>query len=471
MFAGSLEAVAVATGGVLIQGDGALPLRGVFTDTRAAFPGGLFVALKGERFDGHNFLLAARRQGAAAALVSRLDTVAGLDGDTACGVVLAPDTRQAYLRLGAAYRLKLDHVRWFGITGSAGKTTVKEMLAQILACGAGWKVHRALRSFNNEIGLPATILAADPTHRAVVLELGTNHPGEIAQLASVARPHIAILTNAGPSHLEAFHTVSGVAEEKAHILDHQGPGDAAVLNADDPHFEFWAKRAKGRVLSFGLRPNADVRAEAFEERPGKGAHFYLCVGTRAEEIQLHVPGRHNVRNALAAAAAALAARVTPDAVVAGLGGYRGTERRFQVLDLNGVRVVDDAYNASPLSFRAALDALKDFAGCRILIVAGDMLELGENAARFHDELGEWFAQTAPHALFTVGALAGRAGNAAVRAGLCPEAWMPCRTPEEAAERLRPHLTPGDVVLVKGSHAMQLERCVSRLAERAPVAAG
>lgn len=470
MFTGSLESIAAATGGVVFQGHPTLPVRGVFTDTREPVPGGLFVALRGERYDGHRFVGPARQAGAAAVMISRMDALKALDGDAGCGAVLAPNTRQAYLALGAAHRLKLDHVRWFAVTASAGKTSVKEMLAQILSCGAGWKVHRAPRSFNNEIGVPATILAADPTHRAVVLELGTNHPGEIALLAGVARPHVAILGNAGPVHLEAFGSVAGVAEEKSHILDCQGPGDVAVLNADDPCYDLWAGRSKGRIVSFGCGPSGDVRGEALEERPGRGAHFIMCTGSRAVEVQLAVPGPHNVRNALAAAAAALGAHVSLEAVVAGLTAYRGMKRRFEVLEANGVRIIDDAFNANPLSFHAALVALKTFAGRRLFVVAGDMLELGEQAEKLHEELGRWLARIAPQAVLTVGGLAARAGEAAVREGLTSSAWASCGTPEEAAERLRPHLAPGDVVLVKGSHAMQMERCVALLAERPALSA-
>jgi UDP-N-acetylmuramoyl-tripeptide--D-alanyl-D-alanine ligase len=469
MFTDSLNAVASVTRGMLLQGNGTLPVRGIFTDTRQPIPGGLFLALKGERFDGHDYLDVARCGGAAAVMVSQMDSAERLDSASGLAVILVPDTRQAYLDMAKSYRLKLDHVRWFGVTGSAGKTSVKEMLASILGHGAGWKVHRAEKSYNNEIGLPATVLAADVTHRAVILELGTNHPGEIARLASVARPHIAILNNAGPSHLEAFHTVANVAEEKSHIFDHLGAGGAAILNADDTHFDDWRSRLTGRVLTFGSRREADVRAEAIEERPGKGAHFYLCIGTRAEAIQLRVPGRHNVNNAMAAAAAALAAYVPVDAIRDGLCAYHGTERRFQVTEHDGVLIVDDAYNASPLSFRAALETLQEFAGHRIFVVAGDMLELGERTDFFHEELGKWLAQTAPHALLTVGPWAGRAGCAAVQSGLPPTAWMPCSSPEEAASRLRPQLVSGDVVLVKGSHGMKLERCVKRLAERTPMA--
>ena len=463
MFTDSLNAVASATGGVLLQGNGTQPVRGVFTDTRQPVRGGLFLALKGDRFDGHDFLVAARAGGAAGILVSQMESLSTMEMGE-CGVILVPDTRQAYLDLARAYRLKLDHVRWFGITGSAGKTSVKGMLAHILRCGAGWKVHCAEKSFNNDVGLPATVLGADVTHRAVVLELGTNHPGEIARLADAARPHVAVLNNAGPSHLEAFGTVTRVAEEKGHIFDHLGAGDCAVLNADDAHFEFWRAQLKGRVLTFGLRRDADVRAEAIDERPGVGVHFYLCIGTRAEEIQLRVPGRHNVRNALAAAAAARAAYAPVEAIRDGLCGYKGTERRFCAQDVKGVLLIDDAYNASPLSFRAALETLQEFAGHRIFVIAGDMLELGERAVTYHEELGRWLAKTAPHGLFTVGELAGNAGRVAVAMGLAADAWSSCSTPEEAAERLRPQLQPGDVVLVKGSNGMKLNRCVKRLAE-------
>ncbi|MCW8130559.1 MAG: UDP-N-acetylmuramoyl-tripeptide--D-alanyl-D-alanine ligase [Planctomycetota bacterium] len=476
MFIHTLEAIAQATQGTILRGSPDVQIRGVYTDTRATLPGGLFVAIVGANFDGNRFAFKALEDGAAAVLVSDAQPLALEQRPESRGVIRVDDTREAYLRLAELHRRSFDETVWCAVTGSAGKSTTKDMLAAILETGARLKIHRALKSFNNEIGVPATVLGVGPEHQAAVLEMGMNHPGEIVRLARAARPQVAAITNAGPVHLEALGSVEGVAEEKSHILDFMGPRGVAVLNADDPFFDYWARRAPGRVVSFGTSEQADVRGVEIEQRPGSGAHFFLCAGDEAAEVQLKVPGRHNVLNALAAAAAAWSTGVVAGRsvnlrhIVAGLCQYMGTGRRFQTILVDGVTVIDDAYNASPLSFRAALDALKDFAGRRWFVIAADMLELGSQAEAFHVELGRAFAHAAPQLLLTVGPLAQVAGSTAVRHGLPAHAWSACGSPEEAAERLRPQLQPGDVVLVKGSNGMHLNRCVARLTERVAAAA-
>jgi len=462
MYVTELRNAAGASGGLLVAGDADLPIRGVFTDSRSPLSGGLFVAIGGERYDGHAFVEAALAAGAAAVLVSRREALKVLEKFPGRGAILSGDTREAYLRLALDHRLRLSSVLWVGITGSTGKTTIKEMLSHVLAVGAGWKVHRAERSFNNEIGLPATILAASGEHHVAVLELGTNHRGEIARLAAVARPHVAVISNAGPCHLEAFETVDGVAEEKSHLLDFQSPADTAVLNADDPHFSYWRAKIRGRLMAFGLGGEAQIRGENLEEVPGLGARFRLTWGGRGADAQLRLPGRHSVSNALAAAAAALSAGVNLEAIAAALSSFSGAERRYHTQEVRGVTVIDDAYNASPMSFSAALDCLSHLTGRRAFVVAGDMLELGQRAEALHDELGAALAALAPFLLVTVGPLANRSGAAAAAAGLPRQAWRQADSPEDAARILLPLLRPGDVVLVKGSHGMNLERCVAAL---------
>ena len=466
MFIHTLYEIVKATDGSLLWGDPNRYVRGVFTDTRAPLPGGLFLALTGPRFDGNAFATSALRGGAAAVLVSRADAIQAGDLRAGQGAVLVSDTRAAYLRLAEMHRAEHDDVLWCAVSGSAGKSTVKDMLAHVLSATTGWKVHRAEKSFNNEVGVPATMLGVDGSHQAAVLEIGMNHAGEIAPLADAARPNLAIITNAGPVHLEALGSVEAVAEEKSHLLDRQNGGDIAVLNADDAFLDFWTMKARGMVITFGLSERAGVRGLEIEQRPGQGARFYLSIAGEAAEVQLQVPGRHNVINALAAAAAAWGAGLSFAEITVGLESFMGTGRRFQVIDAGGVSVIDDAYNANPLSFRAALETLKDFAGRRWFVVAGDMLELGAGAEEFHRELGRNFAAAAPHALLTVGPLSALAGETAVAGGLPGSDWTPCATPEEAAERLKPRLMPGDVVLVKGSNAMQLGRCVERLTQAA-----
>ena len=478
----SLARIAAITDGLLVRGASELQVQGVFTDTRAPVRGGLFVALSGCHFDGHEFLEEAYRGGAAAMLVSRASALWPEQRRQGCGAVLVADTREAYLRLASQQRARLDALRWFAVTGSAGKSTVKEMLAWICSAGAGWQIHSAPKSFNNEIGVPATILGATPEQRAVVLEIGTNAPGEIERLARVARPQVAVITNAGPVHLEALGSVAGVAEEKSHLLDFQHAEDLAVLPADDPFLALWRARAKGRVLTFGIGAEADFRGEPLEGSLHGGppsehlsTRFRVCVAGQMEEIHLPVPGRHNILNALAAGAAAWSQGVRLDEIARGLRSFSGVSRRLEILERDGLAVIDDAYNASPLSFLAALDLVRSFAarGRRCFIVAGDMLELGAESRRLHEELGVALALAAPHALATVGPCMRGAGQAAVRAGFPAGAWLACATPEEAAERLRPGLRPGDVVLVKGSRSLQLERCIAhlRVGSKAALAVG
>lgn len=460
MFEATLESIAALTGGTIVQGHPAQTVRGVFTDTRAPLSGGLFLAIRGERFDGHAFLGQAAGSGAGAVLADRREALdaGALERFPACGAVLVRDARTAYLALGAAHRAflgKRGRPRWLAVTGSAGKSTVKEMLAGILARSGS--VRRAAKSFNNEIGVPATILGAAPTHYAAVLELGTNHPGEIERLARVARPQVAVITNAGRVHLEALGSVEGVAREKGMILAFQEAGDTAVLNADDPHLSLWKALARGRVLTFGFSPGAGVHGT-----PMPDGTLRLSIEGHAAAVRLAVPGAHNARNALAAAAAAHAGDASFEDIVAGLEGFAGVARRLAACEVNGVTLIDDAYNANPESFAAALDVLAEQNAARRFVVAGDMLELGSEAVALHAALGGQIAALGPQALLTVGAFANHAGKAAVRSGLPKRAWIACKTPEAAAERLAKVLRPGDAVLVKGSNGMRLERCLEAL---------
>lgn len=460
MFEATLETLAALTGGTILQGHPAQTVRGVFTDTRAPLPGGIFLAIRGERFDGHEFLGQAAGAGAGAVLLDRREALdaGALETFPACGAVLVRECRSAYLALGAAHRAflgKRGRPRWLAVTGSAGKSTVKDMLAGILSRSGS--VHRAVKSFNNEIGVPATILGAAPTHYAAVLELGTNHPGEIERLARVARPQIAVINNAGRVHLEALGSVEGVAREKGMILAFQEIDDVAVLNADDPHLSLWKAMARGRVLTFGFSDGAGVHGTLLPN-----GSLRLSIDGHTAMVRLVVPGAHNARNALAAAAAAHAADAPLDTIVAGLEAFNGVARRLAACGINGVTLIDDAYNANPESFAAALDVLAESNAARRFVVAGDMLELGADALPLHAALGEQIAALDPQALLTVGALANHAGKAAVRAGLGKRAWIACTSPEAAAERLAKVLRHGDAVLVKGSNGMRLERCLEAL---------
>jgi UDP-N-acetylmuramoyl-tripeptide--D-alanyl-D-alanine ligase len=461
----SLSSLAAAAGGRLVCGKADATVRGIFTDTRTPLKGGLFVALRGENFDGNAFAREAiTRLGAAAVLIDNPEAAETLPKNA--GAILVQDSRDGYLGIAAQHRRELNPVLFFGVTGSVGKSTTKEMLSHILEHGAAWNVHKAKGSFNNAVGLSHTILEANRQHQAAVLELGTNHPGEIKQLAAVARPQIAVITCAAESHLEAFGTVANVAREKATILAFQNERDIAVLNADDPHFEIFKRAAPGRTVTFGTHVRADFSVRQLTMQQGM-ARFLIRHGDDIAECNLRVAGNHQAMNAAAAIAAACCAGRSLLECAAAINTFEGVARRFAMRSVRGVTLIDDAYNANPASFRSALATLKSMTALRKFVVAGDMLELGESAPALHKKLGHELAECGLHRLLTVGKLAALSGEAALTCGLKPSQWLECATPELAAQKLNPLLEPGDVVLIKGSHGIHLERCIQRLYAESP----
>lgn len=454
-----LDVLARAAGGRLMSGRPDMMVSGLFSDTRSPLPGGLFVALRGDRFDGNTFVREAiARLGAAAVLVDRPEATQAIP--TGAGAILVKDSREGYLGIAARHRQMLEHLVWFGVTGSVGKSTTKEMLAHILKTGANWNVHKAQSSFNNAVGLSQTILGANASHQAVVLELGTNHPGEIRQLSAVASPHIAVITCAAESHLEAFGSVANVAREKGDILTFQSGRDTAVINADDPHANSWKQRARGNAITFGVKNAADVSARQLQINAQGRAEFLVRFRDQIAECRLLVPGIHQVSNALAAIAAAVAAGVPLISAARAAGTFEGIARRFTIRQFNGATIIDDAYNANPASFTAALETLRSMEAKRKILVAGDMLELGIQAIQLHRALGKQIAAAGLQQLLTVGPLAAIAGEAAAEEGMPRANWVDCPTPEIAAKALAPVIGAGDVVLIKGSHGVHLEECLT-----------
>jgi UDP-N-acetylmuramoyl-tripeptide--D-alanyl-D-alanine ligase len=463
----SFTTLATAAHGKILRGKPDLVINGHFTDTREPVRGGLYVALRGERFDGNMFAREAVEQyGAAAVLVDREQAANELPDYVS--TILVDDAREGYLGIAAVHRQRLTNCLWLGVTGSVGKSTTKEMLAHVLAISKPRRrVHKAKGSFNNAVGLAKTILETDVDVGAAVLELGTNHPGEIAQLASVARPQIAVITRAAESHLEAFETVENVAREKAAILKFQEFDDTAVLNADDQYFDLWQREAPGRVICFGLAENADVRATKIILDGSSCARFVVSYKPTGEiaVCALRVPGVHQVSNALAAIGAALAANVSLEEAAASIGTFAGIERRFTIHYAGGVTVIDDAYNANPASFSAALSTLAALRAQSRYVVAGGMLELGAQSEARHRDIGAALAQLNLSGLLVVGELAAAIGTGAQAAGMLSSRVSYCATPEDAAVALGGILRAGDAVLVKGSHGIQLERCIKPLLKK------
>lgn len=450
-----LSDFAASIGGTLQGADA--EVASVGSDSRAISAGQLFVALRGEHFDGHAFLAQAAAGGAAAALIDAHHDATNLP----LPCVVVPDTRLALGALAAWWRARFT-LPLIGITGSNGKTSVKEMCAAILRAQARLEggddsaVLATVGNLNNDIGLPMMLLRLRASHRYAVIEMGMNHPGEIEYLTRIAQPTVALVNNAQRAHLAGMGGIDAVAIEKGAIyLGLQDAGVAAV-NADDPHADLWlANNAQRKTVTFATEREADVRASATLNP--LDAKVSLSTPQGATAFTLHVPGAHNVRNAAAAAAATLAAGATLEAVAAGLGGFGGTKGRLQVrAGMGGATILDDTYNANPDSVRAGIDVLAMTPG-RKVFVFGDMGEIGDRAAQYHDEVGGYAKSQGVDLLFALGE------HAEVAARNFGEGGQHYGSAESLLAALRAALGPDTVVLIKGSRFMKMERIADAIA--------
>lgn len=450
-----LSYVAEVAGGRLAGDD--REVTGVAIDSRQARPGDLFVALAGEHADGHDFVLSAFAAGAGGALVEREEGYGG-------SVVVVDDAGRALRDLAAAERGELA-ATVVGVTGSTGKTSVKDLTAAVL--GTRYRVHASPKSFNTEVGVPVTMLAVDEGIDVVVCEMGSRGPGHIRLLAEVARPQVGIVTNVGLAHMQMFGSARAVADAKAELVEAL-PGDGtAVLNADDPVVREFDRRTKARVIRFGTASGADVRGEDIAlDRAGRPS-FTLVTPGETERVELSVPGEHMAWNALAAAACGVSLGLTAGECAAGLKDARVSPWRMEVFETaEGIRVVNDAYNANPASMGAALRAARTMAGGgRCVAVLGEMAELGSVSIEEHQRVGELVARLGIERLITVGDAARVIAVSAVREGVEPERVTRCASVEQALEVVSTDARPGDVVLVKASRAAGLERLAELLKEQ------
>ena len=444
--------------GARVLGDAAhADVRRVHTDTRSLRAGDLFVALRGERFDAHDFLPQAAASGAVAAIAEQGLAAAGL-----CGVEV-PDSRAALGRLAAAWRAQFA-LPLVAVTGSNGKTTVTQMLASVLRAAVGEAAFATEGNFNNDVGVPLTLLRLQAQHRLAVIELGMNHPGEIAGLATMAAPTVALVNNAQREHQEFMATVEAVARENATVFDALPADGVAVFPADDAHTALWRTLAGSRrVISFS---DTDKVADVFGQGEWQGDAWQLHAHTPtgALRCRLHIAGRHNLRNALAVIACAVAAGVPMEAIAQGLESFEPVKGRSRSVPLTlqgrAITLVDDTYNANPDSVRAAIDVLASLPGPHLLVL-GDMGEVGDQGLAFHQEVllhaldsgmaqvlctGDWFAQAVP-TLHTA------AGASRLRWFKDVEALLP---------EARACAGSGGSVLVKGSRFMRMERVVASL---------
>ncbi|WP_432258319.1 UDP-N-acetylmuramoyl-tripeptide--D-alanyl-D-alanine ligase [Cupriavidus sp. TMH.W2] len=452
----TLQQAAGWIAGARVRGDGAVQFARVHTDSRSVGPGDLFVALKGERFDAHDFIADVVARGAAAVLVGR-------EVDAGVPAIVAPDTRLALGELGAGWRRQFT-LPAVAVTGSNGKTTVKEMIAAIFAAAVGEDQRLATGgNLNNDIGLPLTVLRLRATHKLAVLELGMNHPGETVYLAGIAQPTVAVITNAQREHQEFMVSVEAVAHEHAAAIAALPAGGVAVYPFDaesgGAHAPVWREAAGARrALSFGTSQRADVHATVTLV---DGAQLMqVRAPGHAFDVRLALLGEHNVRNALAAIACALAAGVHVPAIQSGLAGFSAVKGRLQVkYTTGGTVVIDDTYNANPDSMRAAIDVLAGFAAPRVLVL-GDMGEVGDQGPAFHEEIGAYAKARGVDTLWATGALAVHAvqafGAGARHFGTAEDLVTALE------EDSRGMVAQAGAVLVKGSRFMRMERMVAAL---------
>jgi len=464
----TVDDLLAASGGVLVA-RGGRPVRGGAVDSRLVTPGCLFVALPGERTDGHRHLRAAAEAGAAAILVSRdPDTVAGEPPHDALGdvtVIRVADTLRALHAIAAAWRTRFSPLV-VGITGSIAKTSTKEAVAAVLA--ARFTTLRTEGNQNNEVGLPLTVLRLGPEHGAAVLEMGMYVGGEIRELAAIGRPSIGIVTAVQPVHLSRIGTIEAIEDAKAELVEALPPADeggVAILNLDDPRVARMASRTRARVLTYGFDDAAAVTADRIVSEGFAGMQFRLR--TPAGEVDAAIPslGKLAVHNALAAVAAGLAAGMTLDEILPGLAVAVTAPHRSVVTPVRGRMLVDDAYNASPGSMRAALDLLGGLPG-RHVAVLGEMRELGDAHEAGHRDVGA--AAAGLDLLVVVDGVPGGAAEGIAQgardAGLPADRILVVADAADAVELLRTATAPGDVVLVKASRGVELERVVDGLVE-------
>lgn len=455
MKAMTMAQAAVAMEAEILQGDPNRVISSVCIDTRKIKPGELFFALKGERFDGHEFVSRAAEAGAAGVVLER--PVPGLPPEL---VVLRANDSLAGLQSLARHNREQYNIPVVGVTGSSGKTTTKDMVAAVL--GVKMPVLKTIGNFNNEIGLPLTLLDIDPHHRAVVAEMAMRGLGEIDALCQIARPTGAVITNIGEAHFERLGSVENIARAKGEILDHIPAEGFAILNGESPFMEREARRCKGRVLFYGMSGGMDIIARDIRLESG-GNHFVAHFGGQQLELFVPIAGRHNVMNALAALGVGWQLGLSGDEIARGLANIVLTGMRLEVKEVNGITIINDAYNANPSSAKAALQVLKEAAaGRRTVAVLGNMLELGERAVSGHREVGEAAAGAGVQQLLTVGGLARHIADGASSAGLPSGKIYPCENNAGAVEILQKLLQPGDVVLVKGSRGMKMEEIVNCL---------
>jgi UDP-N-acetylmuramoyl-tripeptide--D-alanyl-D-alanine ligase len=425
---------------------------GYSIDSRTVQPGELFFAVKGERLDGHDFVEQALAKEAVGAVVQR-DQVARYSNNAQLLVV--DDTLVALQNLAAAVR-RLWGRPLVGVTGSAGKTTTKEAIAHLLS--TKYRVLKSEGNFNNHFGLPLTVLKLQPEHDTAVIEMGMSHAGEITALAKIAQPNIGVVTNVAAVHLEFFHSVADIARAKYELIASLPMGGIAILNADDEYVSQFGRDFHGKVVRYGMRSSADVRAEHVEQRGPEGSSFELVGSSFRENVTLPLVGAHNIYNALAAVAVALERGIAPAEAAKALASLAPADKRGQVVKVDNITVINDCYNSNPKALESMVGALVAMPARRHIVVAGEMLELGPAGPEMHRRAGKLIAEQKVDVLLGVRGLAQQMVETAAQSGIQAEFVA---NPEEAGAWLAREAKPGDIVLLKASRGVKLEQALEK----------
>ncbi len=458
----TLDKVLEATGGHLLTKGDEKKITGISTDSRTLRSGDLFIALKGENFDGHQFVDQAVSRGATGVVVALQDTEAVHIQRLQVTVISVTDTLRALGDMAAFWRRRY-FIPVVAITGSNGKTTTKEMVAAIL--GRSWKVLKNQGTFNNLVGLPLTLLQLNKTHQAAVVELGMNQPGEIERLTEIVHPDVGLITNIQPAHLGGLGSIEGIQAAKGELFAGMAKTATIVVNRDDPKVQALASSFSGRQVGFSAAGAvAEVTLEQVVNMDKNGSRFILRLAEDVQEIKLPVVGRHHLTNAVAASAVAWALNLPRDSVVHGLANFQPVDKRMEILVLSGdIHIINDTYNANPGSMAAAIETLMQLKKRgRGLAVFGDMLELGEESATLHRQVGSIAARGGVDRLFAMGEQAPHLLAGAAEAGMDSARLTQASDHQEIASKLQSLMGGGDWVLVKGSRGMRMEKVIEAL---------
>ncbi|HEX2925186.1 MAG TPA: UDP-N-acetylmuramoyl-tripeptide--D-alanyl-D-alanine ligase [Ruminiclostridium sp.] len=439
-----------AVEGKLLWGEPGRTFTGVTTDSRKVEKGNLFIPLIGEKFDGHDYISQCFDAGAAVCITSK--QIPQISGGTA---VLVEDTGKALRDLAAWHRKKFD-IPVVGITGSVGKTSTKDMISCVLS--QKYEVLKTQGNFNNEIGLPLTVLNIDSKHEAAVIEMGMSGFGEISRLTAIARPNIAVITNIGVSHIEKLGSQQGILKAKLEILEGLHKEGLVILNGDDPLLKSLEGQLPFRTVFYGMDSAFDYTAQNYQSMGEMGTSFEISVEGNRYSIEIPVPGIHNVYNALAAIAAGIEMKIPMDTIIDGIKKFSPGNMRQSIISHNGIKIINDAYNASPQSMQAAVNVLEEISSdSRSIAVLGDMFEMGDMAEELHYSVGSFIKDKKIDYLVTVGVNSRRISQAVADSGNTTIKLHHFENNQEALNYILGIIRPGDYVLIKGSRGMKMEQ--------------